>query len=527
MRFTAAVKEMPTGSPASVESKTVQLWELGAHPHRVPFETQLTDSDASIILWPMFPLKPATRHAVFVLRTQPTVAGDTLCPSDPMESLLDGSATSAELKRLVPRYAEAMKIAKVKPEEIGAAVVFTTQSIEQQSVTIAADIHGRTYTWKTLPACEDMPNYRKCTGVFVAQNYQTNGVVQGTQPTTSYDLPVHLWLPLTAPKPWPTMIFGHGLGEDTNDGEPLAALAAPMGFAVIGVDAVAHGSHPGGALGLPAILNFFGMTTGSVEPLVLRDNWRQSTYDKLQLLRLLEQAPDVDGDGQPDLDLSKLAYYGVSLGGIMGGEFLALQDRVDLAILSVPGGRVMSIVSDAEQFAFLPALFAGAHTSKGDIDRFFPILQTIIERGDSANYATHMINDRLPSANTRTPHLLFMMVLNDNTVPNVCNNAIARAIGVPQLPPVVEDVGLIPLLSGTSVSDNVGNGARTAALFQYDRMTSASNPTLRPATHSGMSTSTESLYQVQHLLETWLAGKPEVVNPYSHFNTPPLPPAMK
>lgn len=522
LRFTAAVKNPPTGSPASLESKTLQLWELGASPHRVPFETQLTDDNDTIILWPMVPLRPSTLHAVLATRDLSTAAGDPLCPSAPMVSLLDGSAKSASMKRLVPRYAAAMKAAQLGVDDIGAAVTFTTQSILEQSVAIAQDIKQRTYAWKTKPTCVVKEHYKECGGVFVAQNYQTAGVVEGTTPVTSYDLPVRLWLPLTAPKPWPTMIFGHGLGGDKDQGEPLGVIGAEMGIAVIAIDAIAHGEHPDASTGLGAILKFFGMSTGTIQPLVLRDNWRQSTYDKLQLLRLLETVGDADGDDQPDLDLERFAYYGVSLGGIMGGEFLALQDRIDLAILAVPGSRVMSIISDAQQFAFLPILFKGPTTTDGDVARFFPVMQALIDRGDSANYANHVLHDRLPSANARTPSLSFMMVLNDDTVPNVCNNAMARALGVPQLPPVLEPVGVIPLLDGTTVSGNEGNGTRTAALFQFDRITTDREPAVHPAEHPYLSTSVEGLYQTKHLLETWLAGTPEIVNPYAHFNTPPL-----
>ena len=53
------------------------------------------------------------------------------------------------------------------------------------------------------------------------------------------------------------------------------------------------------------------------------DNWRQSTYDKLQLIQTLVDAPDIDGDGTLEFDTDRMAYWGVSLGGTGGGGLAA------------------------------------------------------------------------------------------------------------------------------------------------------------------------------------------------------------
>ena len=189
----------------------------------------------------------------------------------------------------------------------------------EQSVAIAADISTRSYAWLQAPACTPQTDYQLCSGTFQAFDYQAaDHIITGTAPVSSYVLTARLWLPLTAPKPWPLLIFGHGLGGDTSQGDPLGALIAPMGMAGVAIDAVDHGLHPGApSAQLGEILAFFGMSTGNLEPLVLRDNFRQSTYDKLQLLRLLATVGDVDGDGKPDLDQSHFSYFGVSLGGML------------------------------------------------------------------------------------------------------------------------------------------------------------------------------------------------------------------
>jgi len=129
LRFTSPLINPPNGSPASTESSTLQLWELGDSPVRVPYETQLTDNNNTVIVWPMVPLKPATQHVLIMTRSEPTMAGGPVCPSDTFESILDGRAANAAYKRLSPRYAAALKATGVAADQVGAAVVFTTQSM--------------------------------------------------------------------------------------------------------------------------------------------------------------------------------------------------------------------------------------------------------------------------------------------------------------------------------------------------------------------------------------------------------------
>jgi hypothetical protein len=525
LRFTAALSNPPSGSPASVQSDTLQLWEISGTPHRIPYETQLTDNNETVILWPMVPLAPETLHAVFMMRTEPTAAGGDVCPSATLQELLLGTSTTVAMKRLVPKYARALKATGVKAADVGAAVVFTTQSISEQSLAIAQDISGRSFTWAAPPACSAQTSYNLCSASYQANDYRSSsGAVTGTSPVASYTLNARIWAPLSAPKPWPVMIFGHGLGGNSAQGDPLGALTAPIGIATIAIDAVDHGQHPGAPSGtLPEILAFFGLSTGDLNPLILRDNFRQSTYDKLQLLQVLLQDGDLDGDGMPDIDPTKISYYGVSLGGIMGPEFLSTQDKLGLSVLSVPGGRVSSIVEYAPMFAFLPQVFLTGNNTQGDVDRFFPILQTAIEKGDSANYGPHVLANRYPSAAGRTPHVMFNEVLNDDTVGNVSNHALARAMNIPELPPVLTSVGLIPLLSGTSVSGDLNGGTLTAALFEYDRITETPGGMVQKATHVNVSASVEALYQTKEFLQTWVSGgAPTIVDPYVPLQTPPL-----
>jgi len=544
LRFTGLVgADLPSGEAASTASDVLQLLDLGpidgsaaGPPQRVPFELQYTDDDTTLILLPMVPLKPKHRHAAVLTTVHVAPDGDCIAPSETLQSLLSGTADDSRLERLVPRYQELLDRTGLTADDISAAVVFTTQSILEPSLAIADHIAAAPApAWDAPAACVDGPLFRTCEGSFPASDFRgADGVLRGTEPVTDYTMPVTVYLPLT-PAPaegYPTMVFGHGLGSGRHQADELAELAAPLGFATVAIDSPHHGEHPAGvgASDLDVLMGFFGFVTVpdlGVEGLVLRDNWRQATYDKLQLLRLLEAAPDIDGDGTAELDPSRLVYLGASLGGIMGSELLALTDAFGAGILMVGGARVATIIQEAEQFEIIITIMSPPGTPDGDVQRFFPVLQTIVDAGDPANYAPHVLRDRLVPG-TRAPHLLLTHADGDTIVPPGTNRALARAYGdLAHVPPVVYEVGIIPQVATAPVSGNVtddqGNPI-TAALFQYDRI-STSEGDVRDASHSNVPACRESFAQVEAFLNAWLdAGVPVVIDPYDALGTGPRQP---
>lgn len=527
LRFTGPVLDVPSGE-ATASTSAIRLVDLsGPEAVQIPFEVQTADEESSLILWPMVPLVPGHRHGVVITRDLPAADGGCISPSPTLRKLLGGTATDPRLVRLHPRYEELLAKTGVAPGDVSAATVFTAQTIVDTSVAAAADVAGRSYSWVAPPACADKAGWRECDGAFAAWDYRDPaGVVQGGSPQAPYELLVRLWLPLSAEPPWPVVIFGHGLGSDRGQAKALAEVAAPMGIATVAIDAVAHGQHPS-APAKPttavSVAAFFGISLETLEldGLVLRDNWRQSTYDKLQLVRLLTDAPDLDGDGAPELDGEHISYLGVSLGGIMGAELLALSPGVGAAILSVPGGRVTSIMSDSETFA--PILFGltPAGATKSDVVRFFPVLQTLIERGDASNYAPYVLSDRLPGAGP-APQLLLNMAVGDKTVPNVCTRSLARALGVPVVEPVLQEVGVVGVSPPTPFSGNMAPDV-TAGLFQFDRVTKSVGAAPVAAEHDNVAKSEEGLLQETHFLQTWIeTGVAEILDPYEVLGTPPL-----
>src|SRR5207237_9757804 len=107
-------------------------------------------------------------------------------------------------------------------------------------------------------------------------------------------------------------------------------------------------------------------------------------------------------------------------------------------------------------------------------------------------------------------HLLMGMVIGDDTVPNTCNRALARALGVPVVPPARQDVGLVSVLAAAPVRANLPDG-RTAGLVQLDRIHAADGSVV-PATHRNVADSDVGARTWLRFLESY-----EIVDPYSEW----------
>jgi hypothetical protein len=208
-------------------------------------------------------------------------------------------------------------------------------------------------------------------GHFLSPNYETPdkyipavGTLTGTPvPLSMEELGFDLVLP-SGPAPatgWPVAIWNHGGGASKESIAFFAAKMAQHGLATIAINAVGHGFGPlstleitlsdGDQIVFPAggrgvdingdnvIDDKEGFDT--VPPFAIitdRDGRRQTIADTLQLVREIEVGMDVDGDGKPDLDPSRIYYFGQSNGGINGITFLAVEPSVLAGVANVPGG---------------------------------------------------------------------------------------------------------------------------------------------------------------------------------------------
>jgi pimeloyl-ACP methyl ester carboxylesterase len=291
----------------------------------------------------------------------------------------------------------------------------------------------------------------------------------------------HVYLP-SLPKPaagYPVVIFGHGLGDSQWGGPTVVApTLAQAGFATVAINAVGHGfgplsqviiTDPSGnvttltAGGRGVDLNGDGqigpyegclaMNPGEVG---LRDCLRQTALDLSELVRTIQSGVDLDGDGTPDLDSTKIYYVGQSLGSLYGTIFSAMDPAVRAAVLNVGGGTVEDIVRWSQAYHSLGAAELGARTpsllNEGtdfndnypfpyypvlvnevpgaiQIQNAFELYEWLEAAGDPVYYAPHLADSMLPGVPFK--RILFQFARLDLTMPNMATTRLIKAANHP------------------------------------------------------------------------------------------------
>ncbi len=509
MRFTEPV------APADGE---VTLWDLGLDPpEQVPVRVELQEGDKAFVVQPLRPLRPGVEHAAFATRLT-AVEGGCVAPSEATRALLEGTAEAPRLAAVTPRYAAALEAVGVAAVDVSAATVFRTQDELPVLVEVAADIRARTYQWTAPVTCEEAERWRHCEGSFEAWDYRDDRHVRTAAPKANWTIPVSLWIP-KGEGPFPTLVYGHGIGDRRQSGRYVAERVSELGIAVVAADALRHGEHPTAEDPNSAAISFLGLNLQAVkmDAMALRGNFNQTALDRLQLVQLVQDAPDVDGDGTPDLDGDRLAYWGISLGGMLGSATLALGEDIDAGILSVAGGSLLLFVTDTAQVAALRPAILTLLGGEAAFERLLPVLQTLVDAADPATFGAFLLRDRLNEA--PAPHVLFPVAVEDETVPPSSGRALARAMGIPHVGPVSFDVALLEQVPAP-VSANVGGV--TAGYFQFDRVSSG-DAGIAVAGHNNTPLSREGWFQARRFLESWLEeDAPEIVDPFEALGTPPL-----
>jgi len=315
-----------------------------------------------------------------------------------------------------------------------------------------------------------------------------------------------IWVSVFLPKGtmpaggWPVMVFQHGMGGQRGDAFQLANSIAKRGWATVSIEAYLQGTR-----GLDARArgddqmdykrattkyegpdgfvdrNSEGANTAPTDLFgnmfrlaALRDQFRQTVVDHTTLLRVLQSSPTLDGlkigDELPKIDGTKVAYFGDSLGGILGSLLAGVEPNHAAYILNVPGGALLSELasnspgiysllngSAALNFGFQNAQMPPWHP-------LVQMMQHVIDGGDPIGVAS-TTTAPIPIAGT-TPkgrNLVLFEVLGDELVSNEGTEAMARAMGVQVVTPHGPLLASIP---EATASKDVPKAGQTALLVQ-------------------------------------------------------------
>ncbi len=487
-----------------------------------------------VIAEPAVPLRPKTTYAAALTRRLTDASGACVAPSADTRDLVSGrdAARFGRLGELAPKAVEVLRQAGfvTNAGDLSALTVFTTQSIEEEIVAAvtqilaaSADASPRVVEGSVVvtPGSAGVAlevrgrypanRYLGADGVFVVVDGRP--VVQGVD-----ELEFLLTIPEETaenPPPFPLVIHAHGLTGDKEEDMGMKRAQARAGFATIAIDAVMHGSRA-----LPTgldVTNFFGidLDDGSFQMPRTRDNFRQTYLDMVTLGELATALATSDflpagaPDGVPELAAAPLYLTGHSLGGSMAGGVAALTPRVVIANLCAGGGGVLNILLRSQLFGTFVTALKPKDSTVADVHRFFPVLQTLVERGDPANYARLLTAEPLVELGATPRHVLYQEVVGDTYVPNITNELLGRALGLAHVRPVVHEVfGLAP--ADEPLALNHPNGV-TAGFFQFDLQ----NGGTEPAVHTHIFADEVAQEQWIHFFATYRdSGRPEIEDPY-------------
>ncbi len=149
--------------------------------------------------------------------------------------------------------------------------------------------------------------------------------------------------------------------------------------------------------------------------------------------------------GGPALwDPSRLYFYGISEGAILGGSYLAISPDVDRAVLGVGGCAFSFMMFRARPFYAFLAVLRSYIQSPLDLQKLATLSQSTFDRFDPITFAPRVLATPLPGARPDR-RMLFQVGRGDTQVPNLAAELYTRALGMPQIGPTAREVPAVPL----------------------------------------------------------------------------------
>lgn len=423
--------------------------------------------DMALEIAPVVPLDPKTTYALVVTDDLVDVNGFRVQPSDDFRRLVAGEnldeAAREWRQRLVGVWEFLEQRFGLRRERLLLTELFTTQSTVDDLVQIRQRLDAGQFG-PALPVL-DRPLGDLRTGIFpegsdeyaslvgsrttsnvaaVAVGYfesfdfreRPNGAfdparISGEVTPSTNKVDFYMVLPKAPPPPsgYPVVIFGHGLGGSGRDVTQVARTNLNVPIVGIAISALQHGRRG-------SVANFFNLQNIATT----REYFRQTIADFFQLARMIENAHTAGIAPFDQIDPERIHYLGGSLGGIMGTMFLAVESKVLVGMLSVPGGGLPNILASREIRQLIEPLMGIFIGITPDSPYFAPFLhrfqhtaQWALDPADPINYAPYVIapDRRLPGAPPK--RVLMHEGIIDPIVPNRTTEDLALAMQLPDL----------------------------------------------------------------------------------------------
>lgn len=182
------------------------------------------------------------------------------------------------------------------------------------------------------------------------------------------ELFINLFLPKTAKPPYQTIIYFPG--SDVH----LEPSSNPLSYR--------HFSEfdffvdKGCAVAFPVYKTTFERSTGFYNDFQSESN----TYKENVIMWVKDFSKTIDYlDTREDIDSTKLAFYGYSWGGILGGVIPAIEERIKLVILNVGGLDLGKALPEVDQINYVSRVKQPILLLNGKNDSWFPYEESQVE----------------------------------------------------------------------------------------------------------------------------------------------------
>ena len=253
---------------------------------------------------------------------------------------------------------------------------------------------------------------------------------------------------LTATKPLPIIVFGHGLfgtAQDELSSDYQKQVGQKLCMVQIGTDWIGLAQYDFSTVASNVVgdLNQFP---------IVSDRLQQAHLNAQVLVRLfltqMKNDPQLQVNGHAVTDGSEIYYYGISDGGIQGGTFMALSKDVTRGVLNVPGAEWNLMMMRSHDFQGLKTFLDSVYPDFLDQQILIAALQSYWDYTDPISFAPHIIANTL-TADTPAKRILVQEAVNDAQVPNLATRLLVRTLGIPgtnlEVPVYGVDVAPAPL----------------------------------------------------------------------------------
>jgi hypothetical protein len=150
--------------------------------------------------------------------------------------------------------------------------------------------------------------------------------------------------------------------------------------------------------------------------------------------------------GAPVADPTKVYYYGVSLGGVMGLSFMAYDPDVKQGVLGCNGGFWSTLFERSVNWKEASLIIPAEYPDSLDQQLLMALGQMQFDFSDPATVAPYVLN--APLAGVPKKQIVMQMGVGDAQMPNVATEMIARTAGIQLLSPNAVDVYAMTPTSG-------------------------------------------------------------------------------